>query len=261
MIQATFVLLKGIGETTEHRLWQSGIEHWDTFRASPALPGISGERKRSYDAELAVATRQLQEGNSRYFACCLKPRDHWRLYEAFRARATFLDIETTGGSPDFGEVTVVGLFANGQMTSLVRGEGLTQSRLNRELARCDLLVTFCGSLFDLPYLRAKFPGLALNQPHLDLCFAARRLGLTGGLKRIESLVGIHRPVELEGLDGWDAVRLWNLWRRGDTAALELLRAYNEHDTRSLEPLTDLVYRRLVERYRSRFGRIGRETIE
>lgn len=248
MLESTFVLLKGVGESTERRIWDNGVPDWQAFLACGSLPGMAPERKRFYDAEIAMAIRRLREGHSRYFSRCLKARDRWRLFEAFRPQAVYLDIETTGGPPAYGEVTVVGLYAHGRMTSLVRGESLTEERLMFELSKYHLVLTFFGSVFDLPYLRAKFPGLVLDHPHIDLCFAARRLGLGGGLKRIEALLGIRRPVDLQGLDGWEAVRLWQAWRRGEPTALDLLLRYNEADTRNLEPLAELLYRSLAERY-------------
>ncbi len=248
MITSTFVFLKGIGEATERALWARGITQWLTFRQCPSIPGIAPLRKRLYDEDLARAVHHLDQGHSRYFATCLKPRDHWRLFQTFRSRTLFLDIETTGWPPEAGDVTVIGLWAEGKMTRLVHGESLTEERLNEEFARHDLLVTFFGSVFDLPYLRAKFPGLLVDLPHLDLCFAARRLGLRGGLKQIEATLGISRAPDLDGLDGWAAVRLWNAWRRGRSQALELLLRYNEADTRNLEPLADLLYRQLAARY-------------
>ncbi len=248
MLQSTFVLLKGIGPHTERRLWQIGITDWQTFLASPSLPGMTPERKLSYDAVLSQALSHLQARQSRYFSKCLKPRDHWRLFDTFKARALYLDIETTGAPPNQGEITVVGLYRDSEMISLVQGESLTQDRLNQEFARCDVLVTFFGSVFDLPYLRAKFPGLLCDQPHFDLCFAARRLGLEGGLKRIEATVGIQRSADLQGVDGWEAVRLWSAWRSGEAASLDRLLRYNESDTRNLAPLAELIFQQLAERY-------------
>jgi hypothetical protein len=248
MLQATFVLLKGIGESTERRLWESGVGDWSAFRSRASLPGIAPLRKPLYDEELATAAEHLERGNARYFSRRLKPRDHWRLFEAFGTRAVFLDIETTGSPPAYGEVTVVGLYGNGVMTTLVRHDSLTEEHLSAELSRYELLVTFCGSIFDLPYLRAKFPRLTLDQPHIDLCFAAKRVGLRGGLKRIEEALGLERAPELQGLDGWDAVRLWQASRRGSREALDLLIGYNEADTRNLLPLAQIVCARLAERY-------------
>ena len=62
------------------------------------------------------------------------------------------------------------------------------------------------------------------------------------------MMGIDRPADLQGLDGWEAVRLWDAWRRGETDALDLLLRYNDSDTRNLEPLAELLYRRLADRY-------------
>ena len=247
MIESTFIFLNGIAEKTERKLWQHGIATWQTFLAADALPGISRKRKPVHDEHVSRALDAKQKECAQYFAGCLKPCDQWRLYDWLRPRAVYLDIETSGGP--FGDVTVVGLYAQGQMTSLVRGDTLTETRLRDELARHDLIVTFFGSAFDLPYLQAKYPRLVLDQPHIDLCFVARRLGLRGGLKRIERTVDIERPSRLQGVDGWDAVRLWNRWRHGrDEAALELLLAYNEADAANLEPLADFLCDQLTQRY-------------
>lgn len=240
MIESTFLFLNGIGRTTERRLWEQGVPSWHAFLRRPSILGISAGRKALYDADVSVALEHYTRGDSRFFAARLKARDQWRLYEWLRPRAVYLDIETAGGP--YGEVTVVGLFADGRMTSLVRGDTLTEARLCEEVSRYDLIVTFFGSGFDLPYLQAMFPRFRIDQPHLDLCFAARQLGLRGGLKQIEHAVGIERDGALQGMDGWDAVRLWTRWRRSrDSEALELLLAYNQADCVNLQPLADLLY--------------------
>lgn len=248
MIQSTFLLLQGIGPSTERRLWQAGVSDWESFLLAPSLPSISAERKERYDEVLEEARAHLRAGRSRFFTRCLKARDHWRLFQAFQPGALYLDIETTGGPPDQGDVTVVGLYRSGCMTSLVLDESLTAERLQDELGRADLLVTFFGSVFDLPYLRAKFPSLVIDHPHFDLCFAARRLGFQGGLKQIESRVGIPRDSDLHGLDGWDAVRLWREWRAGGREARDRLLRYNESDTRNLEALARLIFDQMKDRY-------------
>jgi len=248
MIESTFLFLNGIGRTTERRLWEQGISAWRDFLQCSSVRGMSAGRKTLYDTDVSLAQEQHARDNPRFFATCLKTRDQWRLYEWLRPRAVYLDIETAGGP--YGEVTVVGLFADGRMTSLLRGDTLTEERLCDELSRYDLIVTFFGSGFDLPYLHAVFPRLRIDQPHLDLCFAAKQLGLRGGLKQIERMVGIEREGALQGMDGWDAVRMWSRWRHGrDTQALELLLAYNEADCVNLQPLADLLYCQLVQQCR------------
>jgi uncharacterized protein len=248
MLTSTFVLLKGIGPATERRLWQDGIADWSAFLNRPLIPYISSMKKCWYDDALATAQSRLAVGGADFFRTCLKSRDHWRLFDTFRHRVLYLDIETTGHSAREGFVTVVGLYRNGRMESLVRGENLTEDRLHEVLEQTDLLVTFFGSVFDIPYLQVAFPRLNFNKPHFDLCFAARRLGLQGGLKFIERELQIHRENAIEGLDGWDAVRLWQRWRGGEDAALDLLLRYNAADARNLEPLAELLFRQMAARY-------------
>ena len=134
------------------------------------------------------------------------------------------------------------------MKAFVQGENLNEQQLNLELAQYDLLVTFFGSGFDLPYIRAKFPGVLLDHPHFDLCFAARRFGYKGGLKQIELQLGFERSLDIEGLTGWDAVRLWQAWCIGDSHARTRLLEYNEADTKNLEPLAEFLYDQLVQHY-------------
>ena len=110
-----------------------------------------------------------------------------------------------------------------------------------------MFVTFFGSCFDLPFLRRRFPSLAFDQLHADLCWALRRLGLTGGLKQIETALHIPRSPETRGLDGWDAVRLWREWEAGSREALALLKRYNEEDVCNLETLLRHAYRELRAR--------------
>jgi uncharacterized protein YprB with RNaseH-like and TPR domain len=248
MLQSTFLFLKGIGESTERLWWEEGLATWDAFLEKPTAPRVSTFRKAQYDEEIQEARKQWKDHNSRFFARTLKARDHWRLYPDFRSHAAFLDIETNGIPLPDGEITVVGIYGKGLMTTLIYGETLSEERLQAELASYDLIVTFFGSGFDLPFLKAKYPKLVLDQPHIDLCFAARRLGLKGGLKAIEAEVGCYRPTFLEGLTGWDAVRLWEEWQHGQSASGDLLIQYNEADCKNLEPLADLIYTRMVQRH-------------
>lgn len=248
MLTSTFVHLKGIGSSTERRLWEEGIPDWTAFRQQSRLPGISPSRKTLYDADLAAAQDHLDRRNARYFAGCLHSRDHWRLFRTFGARALYLDIETTGLSAHDGQVTIVGLYRNGRMSTLIWGDSLTKDVIQEELDRADLLITFFGSVFDIPYLQTCFKGLQVSIPHFDLCFGARRVGLSGGLKHIERELDIVRESDLHQLDGMEAVRLWHQYRAGDSAALDLLVRYNAADTKNLEPLAEWLFDRLIARY-------------
>jgi uncharacterized protein YprB with RNaseH-like and TPR domain len=147
-------------------------------------------------------------------------------------------------------MTVVGLHREGRTTSLVRGENLTTERMQAEIDHYDLLVTFFGSVFHVPYLCAKFPDLGIPTLHFDLYFAARRCALRGGLKHIEQDMGIDRHTTISGLNGWDAARLWFQWRRRDTIVRDTPLSYNRADTENLVRLADRFHEDMVSQFRS-----------
>lgn len=248
MLTSSFIFLPGVGPVTERRWWQAGLFDWRSFLERPSIAGLSQQRKVWYDEELREAQSLTEKGQVQILGSRLPRREHWRLFDVCRSRTIYLDIETTGASPESGEVTVVGLHREGRTISLVHGENLTTERLQEEFDHSMLLVTFFGSVFDIPYLCAKFPQLRFPTLHFDLCFAARRLALRGGLKHIEQEMGIDRPTSISGLDGLDAVRLWFQWRRGDTTARETLLSYNRADTENLILLADRFYEDLLFRF-------------
>ena len=143
-------------------------------------------------------------------------------------------------------ITVIGLYDGREMKSFVRGFNLEDFEM--EVERYPMLVTFFGTTFDLPRIRQHFRGLRLDQIHVDLCFAMRRLGLTGGLKRVEETLGLGRTQETKGLSGFDAVRLWwEFENKGNHEALRLLLKYNEEDVVHLKTLMDYTHAELRKR--------------
>lgn len=245
MIRHTFSLLNGIGERFERHIWKRGILTWSDFCGSGEVEGINPERKRVYDDRLAQASAELNLGNAEYFAKTLKRREHWRLFEAFKDEAVCLDIETNGFHPGYGGfVTVVGLYDGCDWRCLVRGENLTAETLNRELSGYKCLITFYGAAFDVPFLLRSLPGVRFDIPHFDLSFAAKRLEIKGGLKKLEGLFGIDREDVVRGMNGYDAVRLWEQAQKGSSEAMELLLTYNKEDTANLMLLADILYRKM-----------------
>ena len=242
MIISTFCMLSGIGRVIERRLWGEGIKTWSNFLAASSIRGLSAGRKALYDKDIWEAHARYTQDDARYFGVVLPQREQWRLYEWLRERAVYLDIETDS----FGQITIVGCYGHGRFTSFVRGESLNARQLADELSQYDLLVTFCGTTFDVPMLLAHYPGLPLDHPHIDLCFVGRQLGYRGGLKAIEAQLDIPRAAELQGLNGHDAVLLWNRWlhSRDEDARARLL-CYNKADCVNLVQLADRFYCEMV----------------
>ncbi len=250
-IENSFIPVKGVGSKTELQLWKSGVTHWDAFHRD-AVGRKTGSR---IEAFIEQASDRLDAGDARYFGQVFPTQSHWRLYENFKDEACYLDIETTGLSQDYHEVTVVSLHQAGQTTTLVRGIDLTGERLNGMLEDASLLVTFNGKQFDVPFLEAAYD-IELNLPHIDLRYPCQRLGLVGGLKHIEATLGIDR--EEPDVDGYEAVRLWRAYERGDEEALDTLVRYNRDDTVNMEDLmehvTNELHREVFERALSSYQR-------
>jgi uncharacterized protein YprB with RNaseH-like and TPR domain len=240
-IENSFIPVDGVGETTERRLWERGVTHWDAFEPS-AVGDVTADRIESF---IATAGERLDDGDAAYFREQFPSGEQWRVYENFRPDTCFLDIETTGLSQHRDDVTVVSLHRGGETTTLVKGRDLTTDRLQSELSAAQTLVTFNGKRFDVPFLETAFD-VDVRVPHVDLMYPCRRLDLTGGLKTIERSVGIDR--DRPDLSGEDAVRLWHEYDRGgDEAALETLVSYNRDDTENLKSLMELVTNRLDRR--------------
>ncbi len=220
-------------------LWHGGIRTWDDFSGRARPFRVSSRLAERIEYELVRSQQALHHRRHRYFARCLPSRDQWRAWSEFRNEVAFLDIETTGLSIGRDAVTVVGLYDGTKRQSFVKDDNLED--LPRAVAGAKLLVTFNGSHFDVPFLRKAFPRIALNQIHIDLLHPLRRLGFRGGLKSIESQLGILRSEETSGLMGFDAVRLWHRYEDGDDDALDLLLAYNMEDVVNLEPLAAFAY--------------------
>jgi hypothetical protein len=103
-------------------------------------------------------------------------------------------------------------------------------------------VTFNGARFDLPFIRKEYPGFSYeNKMHADIMYCLRRIGLCGGLKKIEVDLGISRSEETTGIDGFEAVRLWNRYEKGNEQALDLLLQYNREDIVNLETILEITY--------------------
>lgn len=240
MLARTFVFLPGIGLAREGVLWRRGVESWADYRSLARVPGIRPRTKERHDAILEVAERN--QDDPAFFSRVLPPGEAWRAWGKFGERAAFVDIETTGDRANL--VTVVGARFNGESRAFVKGKDYTPEAVTDFLADATMLVTFNGASFDLPVLRnegVEFPSV----PHLDLRPALARAGYTGGLKKIEETLGMARGDGLQGLTGYDAVKLWRRWESfGDEDALGKLVAYNVADFENLEPLARLAVDKL-----------------
>ncbi len=245
LLRATFVHLPGIGPATEAELWRQGLVDWRDLRATLGAEPAGRRAPAGLVAGLEASEEALERRDAAWFGRRLPDAERWRLAPEFRDRTAFLDIETTSLSPYEGIVTVVSVHGGGATRSFVTGEDLAE--LPAYLGRFPLLVTFNGSRFDVPFLEVALPDFVPPPVHIDLRFLLYRLGLSGGLKRIEATLGLGDRSGVEGIDGLAAVRLWHEHRRGNPEALDRLVRYNRADTRNLEPLLEYATAELLDR--------------
>ncbi len=244
MLRNTFIHIPGIGPATEQKIWASGIRTWEDARdllgGSPARAVPS---RAKLNLHVPGSIRALEKGDAGFFSRLAHFGETWRCYSEFRSQCVFLDIETTGLTPSYDEVTVVGTYDGKSYKSFVKGRNL--SELAKELQKHAVVVTFNGSGFDLPFLRPKFAA-ALPEIHIDLRWTSYKLGYHGGLKEIEPKFGVHRPKRLSGMDGFDAVVLWDRYRAGNVGALDRLIDYNRADVVGLKTIMEQCYDHLFE---------------
>ena len=151
----------------------------------------------------------------------------------------YLDIETTGFSRYYCDLTVIGIaFEKGRKCQVVQliEDDLSEKNLLKSLKGVDEIYSYNGSRFDLPFIEAKL-GINLKDcfNHTDLMYDCWRCNLYGGLKVVEGLLGIQR--RLTGVDGYMAVQLWyDYVNNNNEQALRTLLAYNEEDVVNLRVL-------------------------
>ena len=236
MLKNTFCHVPGISAMTEQRLWASGIECWEAFRASSAVP-LSRKKKDSLARHIDESFESLEKNDPNYFAGLLPAMQHWRLFRDFKSSVAYLDIETTGLNYSDSITTIV-VYDGRSIFHYVRDQNLDDFR--EAIKKYSLIVTYNGKCFDVPFLERSFR-IRMDQAHIDLRYVLKSLGYAGGLKGCERQLGIDRK-DLADVDGFFAVLLWNDFiKNKNHQALETLLAYNTCDVVNLETLIVTAY--------------------
>ena len=238
MLQQTFLHLPGVGEYRERRFWRAGIRDWTAFLDACAGGHLSSRRHERLAPAVEESFQHYAAGDWRHFDAVLPSAHKWRALGDLADRALYVDIETTGLA-EADSITVIGTYDGREARAFIAGRDLDEAV--EIIEAHPLIVTFNGACFDMPLIRQRFHYNLFNHVHLDLRFPLKRLGFAGGLKKIEHAFGIERSERTRGLDGWDAVRLWDEYRRGHANSLDVLMEYNLEDVKNLQPLARFVY--------------------
>jgi len=151
----------------------------------------------------------------------------------------YIDIETTGLSRLYADLTVIGIgLDKGRKVEVIQliEDDLYEARLLEVLEGVDEVYSYNGSRFDLPFIEAKLGvDLKTSFKHTDLMYDCWRHDLKGGLKIVERKLGIER--KLKDVDGRVAVQLWwDYVNDNDEQALQTLLDYNKDDVVNLRVL-------------------------
>ncbi len=246
MLTRSFIHLSGIGEARERHFWHDGLISWDDvlqfrdlFDDGPPPP---------LEQALTQSRLKLAEGDTSWFEERLGAEQSWRMAADFDdGRIAYLDIETDGKKPDLplndgdgpDRTTVVAIWDGFEAKVFLRHHNLHE--IPEYLSKYKMLCTFNGASFDVPYLEKRFGKKFFNGAHLDLRPITRAVGLTGGLKKIETQIGIERPADIRNYSGYDAVKLWAAHLRGRKDALVPLIRYNLYDSVNLQTVLRVAY--------------------
>lgn len=244
MLTSTYIHMPRIGATVEKKIWSNGIKTWEEFMQGHDCLLIPPSKKDMIMTGIRDSVERLECRDFEFFAKSLPTSEHWRAFREFSDKVAYVDIETTGLSPGSSYITVVGIYDGKEARTFVKGIDLDD--IVDIFPKYEYLVTFNGARFDLPFIKREFPEIEFNQLHADLMYPLRRIKLSGGLKKIECELGISRAEETVGISGFDAVRLWHQYERGDEEALDLLLKYNREDIVNLKTIIDMTLPRFIE---------------
>jgi uncharacterized protein len=241
MIRNSFVFLNGISFLKERNLWKSGIKDWNDFVNQNKIIGISKKRKLVYNYQLHESKRAYYSQDCIYFAKVVPKKYHWRLYDLFKDSCIFLDIEVSSVSQ--GYITCISLYDGINVMTFVKDHNLDFDIVKSILAKYQMIITFNGNIFDLPFLNKYYPNIIPEIPCWDLRHSCSTLGLNGGLKEVERELGIQRDNKIvEKLHGGDPLKLWKMYLASrDKYYLDILVEYNQEDTINLKFLADKIY--------------------
>jgi uncharacterized protein YprB with RNaseH-like and TPR domain/predicted nuclease with RNAse H fold len=252
LLERTFVHVPGVGYKTERLLRQSNVRSWGELLRRREVRGISPRKLSAIRRYVKESVSALSDGRIEFFTSTLPKRDLWRVYDAFADAVGFVDIETTGLSKFYDDLTMVCIFDGSSPQLYVQNQNM--ERLVSDIQKYKCIVTFNGTLFDLPFLRLRVRNIQLPPAHIDLRYLLKRLGLTGGLHSIEKALGLSRSQEIADVTGFHATVLWNQYTRGNLQSLELLANYNIADTTVLKTLAEYAIKLMKQ---GQFGRINK----
>jgi len=149
----------------------------------------------------------------------------------------YIDIETTGLSPVYDNVTIIGVLANDKFEQFIDGINLEDYVINDFIVDNEVteILGYNHMNFDIPFIVQNnyLSQEVVNRLKLtDLMNQCHALGIKGGLKATEIKLGIIRKAE--PLNFYQQIALWKQWQEiSDKKALNRYLFYNAEDVMNL----------------------------
>ncbi|MBC2703521.1 ribonuclease H-like domain-containing protein [Desulfobacula sp.] len=240
-MNCSFLHIPSIGQKTERKIWENEIRTNEEFIKSPtnSIPPRTREKIINH----INTSRSNMEDPHQYYDN-LPSSEQWRIFKRFQKNTAYIDIETTGLDTYRDKITTIALYDGENIKHYVNGINLDEFK--KDICDYNVIVTYNGKTFDVPFIESFF-NIEISHCHLDLRYILKSLGYSGGLKSCEKQLGIGRGDDLDGVDGFMAVLIWNHYRRRkDKKALETLLAYNIEDVLNLEYLMITAYNKKIQ---------------
>ena len=242
MLEKCFQVVHGIGETTEKKLWNAGIKTWNDVFHKPRPAIIPRRTWHRLTKDINLYQKLLSTNNYTSLNQKIPGKFMWMAIPNFIGKIAYIDIETTGLSRDYHQITTIAVYDGKSVSTFVHGKNLDDFKTF--ISNYPAIATFYGKGFDVPFIRS-YLNMDMPQIHFDVCFLLKKLGIKGGLKKIERQLGMSRGIMSE-LNGFHAVVLWKRYKTtGNEEYLDTLLAYNIEDVLNLEFLLNYAYNEIM----------------
>ena len=255
LLYASLIQIPSISAKKEEEYWKHGIKNLkDLSESLDQQLSLFGNNDIDEIDSLISDSAQNIDKITDIFDKKTGKRDYYRIAYSIPEDVLFLDIETTGLSPIYHYVTMIGWIKNGKYDFWI--VGTNPKEFINVVNKSKFIITFNGKKFDTKFIDIIFPELNIKEkPHLDLCPFCRRFGLTHGQKTIEATLGYMRPDSIHDCNGKEAVVLWYEFLFGKNDALDSLILYNFYDVCGMTYILDKIFYGYI--YGKTFPKIGK----
>lgn len=221
-VRNTFVHINGIGEITEQNIWSHGFHSWYSF-----LIKHPGGYER-FIHNITDSINAFERCDFGYFLNRLPSNQWWRIIPNILDKAIYFDIETTELDINNDEIVIIAALHDGKVEHLIKYKNLTRENVQKLFSKSNIIVSFNGKSFDVPFIQNEFDISLSDKHHLDLIHLSRSCGLKGGLKAIEKKLEIERL--LPEIDGSHFPRFWNEFKHSnDETLFDIMLTYAVED--------------------------------